>query len=386
VLASGERTWTVLGADRLPLAPVEDFLESLRVTGRSPNTVKAYARGLELFWRYLALCDRPWKSVRAGDLAGFLGWLRTGEPPRVVALRPAPPRLSESTIALRLAAVLSFYRYQHFNGVDAAAGLYEAVARHGRGYRPFLEHVARRQLAARPVIRVERARRSTPPILTPTQIELIKDTCARFDGERREWVGVLRDRLLWTLLAESGLRVGEALGLQHRDWHTGRGDTPWIEIVVRDHPHGARAKSGYRRLYISDDLDRLYGDYLWLLLEQGADLDAVDFDATYLLVNVSREPRFAPMRSGTVDYLVRRLRRQLAGQVPADWTAHWFRHTHATAMLLSGVPPHVVSRRLGHGDVQTTLNLYAWVTEDAELRAVADWRAITERWRVDHAA
>ena len=33
----------------------------------------------------------------------------------------------------------------------------------------------------------------------------------------------------------------------------------------------------------------------------------------------------------------------------------------------------VVSRRLGHSDVQTTMNTYAPVTEDAELRAVADW-------------
>ena len=32
----------------------------------------------------------------------------------------------------------------------------------------------------------------------------------------------------------------------------------------------------------------------------------------------------------------------------------------------------VVSRRLGHSDVQTTMNTYAHVTEDAELRALAD--------------
>jgi hypothetical protein len=31
--------------------------------------------------------------------------------------------------------------------------------------------------------------------------------------------------------------------------------------------------------------------------------------------------------------------------------------------------------------VQTTQNLYAWVTEDADLRAVADWRRFTEGWR-----
>lgn len=76
-----------------------------------------------------------------------------------------------------------------------------------------------------------------------------------------------------------------------------------------------------------------------------------------------------------------RLRRQLAGQVPTAWTPHWFRHSHATALLLSGVPVHVVSRRLGHADVQTTLNTYAHVTEDAELRAVADWKSLTTGWR-----
>ena len=69
--------------------------------------------------------------------------------------------------------------------------------------------------------------------------------------------------------------------------------------------------------------------------------------------------------------LVDRLRRRLAGQVPQAWTPHWMRHSHATALLLSGVPVHVVSRRLGHADVQTTLNTYAHVTEDAEMRAVA---------------
>jgi integrase len=49
-------------------------------------------------------------------------------------------------------------------------------------------------------------------------------------------------------------------------------------------------------------------------------------------------------------------------------------------LLLAGVPVHVVSRRLGHADVQTTLNVYGHVTEDAELRAAADWKTLTARW------
>ena len=34
--------------------------------------------------------------------------------------------------------------------------------------------------------------------------------------------------------------------------------------------------------------------------------------------------------------------------LPPDWSPHWLRHTHATALLLAGVPEHVVMRRLGH--------------------------------------
>ena len=39
-------------------------------------------------------------------------------------------------------------------------------------------------------------------------------------------------------------------------------------------------------------------------------------------------------------------------------------------------------RRLGHADIQTTIDLYGWVTEDAELRAVAGWQGFCEGWRV----
>lgn len=39
-------------------------------------------------------------------------------------------------------------------------------------------------------------------------------------------------------------------------------------------------------------------------------------------------------------------------------------------------------RRLGHADTQTTIDLYGWVTEDAEMGAVAGWRGFCDGWRV----
>jgi integrase len=134
-------------------------------------------------------------------------------------------------------------------------------------------------------------------------------------------------------------------------------------------------------VFISDELDRLYGEYLWQLCDAGADVEVPDLDAAQVFVNLAGGTRFAPWRPDSVYALVRRLRRDLAGIVPAAWTPHWLRHSHATALLLAGVPVHVVSRRLGHADVQTTLETYAHVTEEAEMREVAEWRALAARWR-----
>ena len=177
------------------------------------------------------------------------------------------------------------------------------------------------------------------------------------------------------------MRLGEALGLLHGDWVTGRGDTPYVNVIPREHPHGQRVKSGLpRRIYVTDRVDRLYGEYLWQLCDAGADVVLGDMDRALVFVNVAGGEPFAPWRPGSVYSLVARLKRTLKHKVPAGWTPHWFRHTHATALLLADVPLHVVSRRLGHADVQTTMNLYGWVSDDAALHALADWQHLTATW------
>ncbi len=370
------------GEHRL-VVPVEQFLEYLRMLGRSPNTVKSYARALALWWQFLTVYALAWDAVTVEDLGRFLGWLRTGHSPALISIECRSARFSEGTIALRLQAVCSFYRYQHFNGVEAASRLYERVFSGRHPYKPMLEHLARRHGHEHRVVRVARPRRGTPPTLTPGQVRVILDSCARWDERKRDWDGSVRDRLLWALLAETGMRLGEALALKHRDWHTGLGDTPFVEVVPReDHPHGLRVKNGgYRKIFVSDELDRLYGEYLWRLCDAGADGSVGDLDSWWVFVNLAREPRFGPLRAETVAWQVRRLRRRFPAELPAAFTPHWLRHTHATALLLSGVAEHVVSRRLGHADIQTTQNLYGWVSEEAEQRTAAQWQALTAGWR-----
>lgn len=386
-LAGGGRTWTVLGDDHLPVWPIEEFLEHHRVLGSSPNTVRSYAKGLELWWGFLAREGAGWEDPAVGTLRAFVTWLRTGLAPGVAPIGPDAgkgPAPAEATIGARLAAVVSFYRFQHdVHGRGAAlARASTRSVRPGR-YRPMLAHLQNRRDRWASPLRLRAAAPAPPPVLTPAQVAAILEGCASFDAEQGEWRGSLRDRLLFETLAETGVRLGEALCLQHADWHVGRGQTPSIEVVPREHPHGQRTKGGRRRrIYVSDTLERLYSDYLWLLADLADAAGRALEDDWFVFVNLAREPRFRAMRPESVYALLGRLRRRLGDTVPAEFTPHWFRHTHATALLLAGVPEHVVMRRLGHADIQTTIDLYGWVTEDAELRAVAGWRGFCEGWRL----
>ena len=378
VVAGCERTWTVLGADLGVVGPVEEYLEFLRGQAYSRNTVKAYARGMALWWTFLEQRGADWRSVQLADFGAFLQRVRDGSVDEPV--RPLVPqaRLSDATVACRVKAVMGFYRFHAAMGVPAAAFLYETVRGRPGPYLPFLEHVSRQHGRRRPVIRV-RTPDKPLPVLLPAQIDALCAAEATWDAASATWVGNLRYRLLWSLLAETGMRLGEALSIQHQDWRTGTGDTATIEIVPRDHPHGLVPKSGYRRVHVGSRLDRLYGDYVWHLCELGADAALADWDSAYVFCNLSREPLFAPMRPESVYAHLGSMKRRVPG-LPAAMTPHWFRHTHASALLLAGVPVHVVSRRLGHRDVQTTLNRYAHVTDDAELAALADWRQLTAGW------
>ncbi len=79
----------MLGTDHRHVGPVEEFLEHHRVTGSSPHTVRAYAKALQLWWRYLELDGRDWTQADVPALAGFVTWLREGTPPGVALLDPA---------------------------------------------------------------------------------------------------------------------------------------------------------------------------------------------------------------------------------------------------------------------------------------------------------
>jgi integrase/recombinase XerD len=227
VVERGRESWTVIGADRRPVEPVEGFLRWLTDTERSPNTVRAYAGDLRQFWEFLAVRGYVWSDLGVEELGDFASWLRSPAD-NVVVLPSGVPARGASTVNRKLAAVAAFYDFYHRqSGVLVAERLHPPWHRAGRGsFKPMLQGFA--PLRARGRVGRLPERGQLPQVLQLSQVEAI------LRAQRR-----VRDRFLFALLFETGMRVGQALGLRHEDVVTWENR---IEIVSReDNANGARS-------------------------------------------------------------------------------------------------------------------------------------------------
>ena len=78
--ASGAESWTLLSDDGEVVEPAERYLAYLAAIERSPNTVRAYAVSLKLWFEFLAWANVGWADVGIEDVARFVGWLRARRP------------------------------------------------------------------------------------------------------------------------------------------------------------------------------------------------------------------------------------------------------------------------------------------------------------------
>jgi integrase/predicted RNA-binding Zn-ribbon protein involved in translation (DUF1610 family) len=184
------------------------------------------------------------------------------------------------------------------------------------------------------------------------------------------------DRLfaLWRLLAMTGARRGEALGLRWDDL-----DVEAATITIRralvplggevqiSEPKTAR---GRRRLA----LDPLTMEALKAHAARQADersaCDAWD-ESGYIFTTEEGQP-LDPHRVSKA--FERRLRAAALPRIPL----HGLRHTYATLALSSGVNPRIVSGRLGHSTVALTLDIYSHVLPQADAEAAERIAALIE--------
>ncbi len=340
---SGAVSWTVVDDSFDPVEPAEAYLAHLEAIERSPNTVRAYASSLRLWFEHLAGRGVAWDAVGLDDVGRFVWWLRAPAE-GVIVIDAGHAGRAVATVNRHLAAVFGLYDFHARRGVPVAAELVD-WRRVGRGsYKPFLDQVGgRSRRAPRRPVRLRPTRR-LPETLTTEQVAALLGACEH-----------LRDRFLLSLLAETGMRIGQALGLRHADI-VSRELT--VRIVPRDdNANDARAKCRQEAaIPVSAAVVRLYSTYLFD--EYG------EVDSDYVFVNLFAPPVGRPLRYSAVAGLVDRLR----ARTGIDFNLHMLRHSAASEMIRAGVAIEVVSKMLTHANVTTTSQTYVHLDVE-DLRA-----------------
>ncbi|WP_328863947.1 tyrosine-type recombinase/integrase [Streptomyces virginiae] len=360
-------SWVVVSSEYKLHLEACAYLASLRMADRSINTERTYAPRVALYLSYCADHGLDWKAPGLPWLARFLHWLVDEPLPAKGAGKPAEDRFrrkkTANAIMTTVCGFLQFCSQQGWAGADTVAQLSE---------HKYLSYL--------------------PPGYDPGeegQFRTVRTKAIKFDVavEGYEWlnpaqfkilIGLTRharDRFLVALLAGTGIRIGEALGLRREDMHflsnsAGLGCQvagPHLHVRRRRNSNGALAKARMPRwIPVTAELVTLYADYVF---ERDQVAEAADTDIVF--VNLFKAPLGRAMTYHNAKDLFNRLAKQ-AG-FPAR--PHMLRHTAATIWVRNKVPRDVVKNLMGHVS-ESSMEPYVHATDEDKREAVERVAAI----------
>lgn len=338
----GYVSWIVIDSLGRIVQPVKKYLIYLRNIESSPNTIRSYAGHLAKFWQYLEKRGLNWRSIGFKELSSYMTWLRYSDRSDLHETLSEPLR-ARSTVNTMLTVVYNFYEFQRRSGLTAGFNGYKYEHAKRGSYKPFLHHLSKGKSVKTKLVRLKEPKKR-PKTLDQEDIKAIVGAC-----------GCKRDQFLVTLLANTGMRIGQALGLRHSDIDS-RNER--VMIVPRnDNVNGARAKTRVEySIAVSSQVLELYSDYLAEGYPRA--------DSDYVFINIQSGRIGEPMTYDGSVRLLKTLRRKTG--LYFSW--HMFRHTHATDLIRGGVNMAFVQKRLGHRSIQTTIDTYTHIS-DQELQA-----------------
>ena len=178
------------------------------------------------------------------------------------------------------------------------------------------------------------------------------------DAELRTFLAATsadRLALLWRLLAATGMRRGEALGLKWSDLDLGAARVSiqrarvTVGYEVREQP----PKTAQSRRAVPLDAGTVAALRAWKKQQTAERLEwgPAWVGTGWVFTREDGEPLHP-------DRVTKLFGEAVAGAKVPRIRLHDLRHTHASLLLAAGVPVHVVAQRLGHADPGFTMRVY----------------------------
>ena len=260
----------------------------------SRHTLRAYAKDVLYFFEFLTQhFGRTPDMQDMGDtsLQDFRSWL----------VKRLTEGAKPATRARQLSSVRSFLTWMDKNG--------------------FLHNPAIGR------VRIPKQPRKLPRVLPVEQAKTLTQNLEKI-GKQEEWIPY-RDRALFTLLYGCGLRIDEALQLNH----------------------GNRPRHGELRVMGKGSKERLVPvlSVVEKMVEEYLAVCPLEFDKNTPLFRGSRGGR---LNQGVAQRQVRILRKSLG--LPDSLTPHGLRHSCATHLLVNGGDLRSIQELLGHASLRST--------------------------------
>ncbi|MFE4229943.1 tyrosine-type recombinase/integrase [Arthrobacter sp. NPDC056886] len=342
--------WAVLDARGVPIAEATAFLRHLESIESSRHTIKAYGTDLAHFFTFMETSGVMWTAVTNEVMGQFIKYLRTPNPKLI---RPSNPHgvLSARSVNRSLAAISAFALYL-FDSVGDP--VYPHLLKSARRTKKRHSEADTTQVTVGPRLSNEQ---KDLKLLTPEEAQRIIGACSS-----------LRDKFLFSLLNETGMRIGQALLLRHSDV---RVPDSYIRILRYDPPPNAsveeRNKSWrYAAVPVPPGLIRLYAAYMH------TEYRNIESDSVF--INLWSGKIGHPLTYKTVEKLVKRVQDKTGLK---SWSPHAFRHSYVTRLLNAGVAMETVSYLITHSSIVTTIDTYSHLNVNdvrSQLDAAGVWK------------
>ncbi len=267
------------------IARYEDYL--IHIKNASANTVSSYMRDLRQYASYLAQEDVDILEATQQDVGGYIHWMQEQDK-------------SPATISRALASIKSRYLFALQN----------------------------KEIDVNPVfnIKVEKAEKKLPQILTGKEVELLLQQPKTSDMKG------CRDKAMLEILYATGIRVSELIGLNVDDVSIPGGfircENGEKTRIIPVYPEALQSLHEY--------MDTVRPKMIAIPTEQS------------LFVNISGERMSRQGFWKIIKYY------QEKANIDKDITPHTLRHSFAAHLLENGADLRSIQQMLGHSDISST--------------------------------
>ncbi|WP_461611923.1 site-specific integrase [Cytobacillus kochii] len=182
--------------------------------------------------------------------------------------------------------------------------------------------------------------------------------------------GLEIDSLIFTTLAYTGLRIGELLALKWTDFDEEKGSLRVTKTLYNPTNNikkyellPPKTSGSIRTIRIDEKLVKMLKRHEIKQKEIKLQKGILYVDKQFIFARNDGHPQLRKV----VETRLKRLLKK-AG-IDKNITPHSFRHTHTSLLIEAGVGVKEIQQRLGHTDINTTMNIYAHMTANMEEKA-----------------